>query len=310
MLANFFGKSKFLNFLVVYLSFFLFFWIHFFNNQTLNAIQFIDIANEIPLLFCYFFILYSAYKITVKHSITFDNSYFLFSFVILIFLFPIGPSNFVSLASIGLYLIFLYTLFHLQLQHSLISKLYDSGFILGVFFFIEPFSLVYFILIFIAITLYSKISFRNILVPILGFLTPVIILFTYHFWFDQMTSFMEYFYLYTPYKYGLFAQARYVIPLLCMGIFVLFSIVLKTPKTLLINNTFKKTWGVLIGLFCISAGYLFLLPDKNEIDILFIVFPSAIIIANGFEVVKSNFLKNSLMLFLLLFLFWTTFFIE
>ena len=93
-----------------------------------------------------------------------------------------------------LYILLLRKIYSLQSPKKILQKLFDSGFWLGILFILEPFSAVFVILIYAAIFLHQKPIVNNLIVPIIGFLTPLIIYCTYCFWFDKPYLFTNLFY--------------------------------------------------------------------------------------------------------------------
>ena len=74
---------------------------------------------------------------------------------------------------------------------------------------------------------------------------------------------------------------------------------IKSRKALLINNTFKKSWSLLLMNFLIVLGlFLFENESKNK-EILFLFFPISLILANGIELLQKKIVVN---IFLYLFL--------
>jgi|GEM_PF-3315641 len=74
---------------------------------------------------------------------------------------------------------------------------------------------------------------------------------------------------------------------------------IKSRKALLINNTFKKSWSLLLLNFLIVLGlFLFENESKNK-ELLFLFFPISLILANGIELIQKKIVIN---IFLYLFL--------
>jgi len=70
---------------------------------------------------------------------------------------------------------------------------------------------------------------------------------------------------------------------------------------MLVNNVHKSSWVIVLWLLLISISMVVVSPLKNSAELLFIIFPSAIIVANFIQKKESLFLKNGILyLFLLL----------
>jgi hypothetical protein len=66
----------------------------------------------------------------------------------------------------------------------------------------------------------------------------------------------------------------------------------KSAKAFSVNDTFRKSWILLIANFTILVFFLVFLPQKNGSELIFILFPISIILANGVELVQKKILKN------------------
>lgn len=67
---------------------------------------------------------------------------------------------------------------------------------------------------------------------------------------------------------------------------------LKSPKAFSVNNSFKKSWILLIVNLAVALFFALLIPKKNGTELLFLLFPAAVIIANGLEMVRGSLIKN------------------
>ena len=299
MLANFLGKSKPINFIIL-LSLFtcLFLCASFsqFSAQNFNLFSLLKIAGFLGFYFSVFFF----YNFIVsKNNLTFDNFYAFFIFTILLSYFLPIIISFKAMITLLLYTLFLRKIYSLKSHKKILKKLFDSGFWLGVLFLINPFTAIFSILIYSAIFLHQKAIIHNLLTPIIGFLIPGILYCTHCLWFDQLYLFTNLFYFEIPASLSFYADtAFYWTTISILGLSLL-SLIVKSPKTLSINNSFKKSW--LLLMLNLSVGVLFALivPNKNGVELLFLALPATIIIANGIELIASKFIKNLFFMVLL-----------
>ena len=294
MLANFFGKSKPVNFIFILGLFFGYSFLAFYNHQT--NFSFLEIGGVVSTFLLIFF-LYNF--IVVKNNLTFDNSYAFLFFVIFLGFFP---SIFFYPKTLLIFVLLLFSyrkIYSLKSESSVFQKLFDAGFWLGITYVIEPFSVVNLLLLYIAIYVFGKLTLQTLIIPIIGFITPLIIYFTYCFWNDSITDFSELFYWITTYDFSELAKNYYLIPSLILAIFGLFSLVLKTPKALSVNNSFKRSWLLLIFNLLVATAYILFIKERNGSEIIFVLFPLSIIIANGLEMIEKKWLKESFLLSLL-----------
>ena len=182
----------------------------------------------------------------------------------------------------------------------MIQKIFDGGFWLGIMFLLEPFSILFSIVLYVAILAYQKITVNTIISPIIGFVAPLSVYFTYLLWNNSPEKFNNLFDFISVHPLFIYNE-NYTLWIFGVFLFLtLLSILLKSPKVLSINDYFKKSWIVLIINSLIAVVFALLVSEKNGSEIIFFLIPGCIIIANGFEVVKKRILKNILFGLLLL----------
>ncbi len=295
MLANFFGKSKPVNFVVLFALFFTFFTFSSFSK---------GFSFETVKELFWFITLFSVFNfIIVKNKITFDNSYAFFFYIILIGFFSetinIDTTFYANLTI----LLFLRKVYSLQTSKKTLHKLFDGGLWLGISFIIEPLTVVFAFLLYASTYLHQRYTYQTILTPLIGFFSPVFLYFTYYFWYDKTEVFYQLFNWNIDYNFEIYLSENYLIPIIFIGFCTVFSLFLKTPKTLAIKNKFRKNW-ILILIHLISATFLIAFFNERRInELLFIFFPTAIILTNGLELIKKKFIVDITLIFFIIFSF-------
>ena len=292
MLANFLGKSKPINFIIL-LS--LFIGLFLFSSFSL----FLDTNFELSLLLkivgflgLYFIIFFFFNFVVSKNNLTFDNSYAFFIFTILLSFFLIAIINIKTLTILLLYILFLRKIYSLKSQKQVLQKLFDSGFWLSVLFILDPFTAMFGFLIYVAIFSHQKPIINNLIAPIIGFITPLIIYFTYCFWFDKLYVFTNLFYFDSFNSLVFYAENNFYWITMLIIVLSVVGMFLKSPKAFSVNNSFKKSWILLIVNLAVALFFALLIPKKNGTELLFVLFPAAVIIANGLEMVRGSLIKN------------------
>ncbi len=292
MLTNFFSKSKPINYILIlglFVSYFLIEAIQQFSS-TENYVDFF--LQYVKILGLFLFLFFFVNFIISKNNVTFDNSYAFLFFVLLIGLFPATIRHSKEMYVTILLLLAIRKVYSFQNTKALFQKLFDAGFWFGIAFLLAPFSVVYLLVLYVAVYIYQKITIQILLIPLIGFLVPVFLCFTYCFWYDKMTVFEELFVWKPSCDFEIYVTESYFYPLLFIGVGVLISLLIKTPLAFSISNTFKKTWAVLIMHFLVSVVFVLLLSERNGAEILFLFFPVAIILANGLEILKKRWLQE------------------
>ncbi|OSY87092.1 hypothetical protein WH52_13605 [Tenacibaculum holothuriorum] len=288
MLANFFGKSKPVNFVVLFTLFLCYFlMVTFSNGFSLDSLK---------ELF-WFIVIFSVFNfIIAKNNLTFDNSYAFLFYVLLIGSFSeviqLNNTFYANITS----LLFLRKVYSLKSSKNTLHKLFDGGLWLGISFLIEPLTACFAILLYASIYLHQRFTYQTLLTPIIGFFPPLFLYFTYCFWYDKMELFTQLFKWKDQLNFDFYLSNKYLIPIILIGVLMIFSLLMKTPKTLSIKNTFRKSWIlVLIHLAC-SVFIVGLINERQVSELQFLFFPTAIVLTNGIELIERKWLVDVLLI--------------
>ena len=294
MLANFLEKSKPINFIFYLGLFFCFFLFTVFTDIFFDEFTWIKIAKNVSFLILFLAIFFFYHFVVTKNKLTFDHSYSFFLFVLSIVLFTNKLLDFKVLSTLLIYLLFLRKLYSLRSSKSVVQKIFDSGFWLGILCILEPFSMLFFMLIYAAILLQQKITIHTLLTPIIAFITPLIIYFSYLLWNNTSEKFINHFYLEISNTISIYDNEATFYIFTTILLLAIFSIFFKSPKALSVNNSFKKSWLLLIINAITALVFALIISKKDGTEIVFFLVPASIIIANGFEVIQKNYIKNIL----------------
>jgi hypothetical protein len=300
MLANFLGKSKPINFIILLSLFICLFLGTSFSLFYTDSFEFSSLFKTVGFIGLYLIVFFFCNFTISKNNLTLDNSYAFAIFTVLLsYLLPVITS-FKTLVILMLYTLWLRKIYSLKSPNKITQKLFDSGFWLAILFILEPFSALFAVLIYAAIFLHQKPIIKSLIAPILGFLTPLIIYAAYCFWFDKFFLFTNLFYLDSLNNFVFYSGNNLYWISVCIAVATIISIFLKSPKTFSINNSFKKSWILLLINITIVVFFALSIPEKNGTEFLFVLFPAAVIIANGLETVTNNLIKNLFFILLLI----------
>lgn len=294
MLANFLNKSKPINFISLLVFFFLVFltslFTHFFNGVYTST----QIVDSIFFSAVFILIFFLASFVSSKNNLTFDNSYAFFFFVLLTSLFIKDLFSVKTLSVFLIYLLVLRKVYSLRSQKKVIEKVFDVGFWLGVLFLLEPLSFLFFVLIYLGIYFHNKLNINTLIIPVLGFLVPLLLFFTYHFWYDTLHDFYNLFELNLNVGFKDYAHNKGFILLMIVYSFTILGLVIKSSKALSINNTFRRSWILILFNFFLSILFAFLSENKSFYVLVFTLFPTAVIMANTIELINKSVFRNVL----------------
>jgi hypothetical protein len=295
MLANFLGKSKPINFIVLLLLFICAFFLNLFNTFSTEDFSLIFFIEKAILFGLFIVVFFFVNFIISKNNLTFDNSYAFLFYLLIVSFFLSYLYNFQSLVVCLVNLFFLRKIYSLQTLKDLFKKLFDAGFWLGIMCIFNPFSIVFFLFILAALIVHKRVRFQTIIIPVIGLIIPAFLLFTYSFWFDKIDQFTNNFLLYTTYNFSLYEENRFFVPLLMISIVAISAIFVKTGRALSVSNGFKKNWILLLIHLLISIAFIIFTFNRNGSELLIAALPIAVIMANGFELINKNFLKEGLL---------------
>ena len=300
MLARFFNKSEPLSFisLIFLLFIYVIIWLLVGVKET---ISFNNVMSAAGLFFFFLSLLFIVEFIIRKNSLTPLNYYASFIFVILIGLFPtvINFSN-ISISNIFI-LLALRRIYSVKTKKETLKKLYDSGFYVGIAFLLYPITIIYFTLIYVSYFIYLKIINKQLILPVLGFLTPLLIVFTYYFIFDDLNSFITLVEINVGFDYHEYLSINFYIPILFILFVVLWAFVIVFLKRNSLGREGKNSLNLVIGHLLLTLVLInsHNLEIRNSIQFLF--FPISIVIGNLLSLNNNNWIKNTLLYSLLVF---------
>jgi hypothetical protein len=298
MLANFFGKSKPVNFILILVLFLIYYILGFsvLNKPADLAGSFIDLL----IVFPFFLVLFFLFSFLVsKNRLTKDNSY-----AMLLFIISIGclQSVILDYKLIGISILlffFLRKVYSFRTYKAVYQKLFDSGFCLGILFLISPFFLLFSMLLYSSVFLFLKITIRTILIPVLGMFTPLFLYYTYLFWIDDVATFYELFDFVIVFDSSFYSSTFYTILLSVFGFFTFISIILRSGKVFSISNKFKRSWALLLTHLAVAIAFVLMMKDKNGSELIFVFVPVTIIISNWLQTVEKKGFVNVVLVFFL-----------
>lgn len=292
MLANFFSKSKPVNFVILFLLFVVYFSISLFlkDISLLNAVKKAII----------FMLTFSVYNfILLKNELAKDNSFAFLFYVILVGFYI----NYIQINSVfynNLLSLFLFRkVYSLQSSKKIYQKLFDGGLWSGVLFIIEPHTVIFILLLYVAIYLYNHLTYRTLIIPIFGFIVPVFIFYTYNFVLNQTDFFFSLFSWEISLDFSPYNSGNFLFSSITIGIFTLISILIKSPQTFAILDKSRQNWILILTHLFLSLLVFIQNSERTGIEFLYLLFPISVILANGIELVKKKWLADIIILLFL-----------
>jgi hypothetical protein len=294
MIANFFNKTKPINFLALSVLLFLVFTVGtiFVFTGNFSLAYFFKKTYHFSILL---FMLFIMNFIIRKNMLTDDNSYALFLYTIMLGIFPNSiENNHVIYANF--FLLFSFRkIYSLRSNFQTTEKFFDSGFWIGIAFLFYSWSFVYLILVYAALLLFRKNNWRNILIPLIGFFTPIFLVFVFYFGKDNIDGFYNFWHLKYSFDFSTYAEKKIILPILMLMIFTMASVFPMLKKSYMAKKDFKNTWAVINFHILIAIGMVIVFPQKNGSEFFFLFFPLTILFANELQNIKKYWLKESIL---------------
>jgi len=291
MIANFFNKTKPALLFVVILAFFTYFVLATF------LFQFNEFSSSFLLkragVFTGFTLFFIITKFIIrKNNLTQDNSFVLLIIVVLLGTFyETMFNNNILLTNFALLLGFR-KIYSLRSVINTKQKLFDASFWVGIAALLNSWSLIFLILIYAGMVVYKKLDVKNFFIPIVGFLCPVIIYFTYLFYFNEQDILYSHWLFDTNFDFTAYNSFKLLIPISFLLALALWSIISVTPNLVAISKDLKHSWSLLLFHLFLSAIIIGISPVKNGSEMFFMLFPLAIIVTNFLQKRQSENFKN------------------
>ncbi len=289
MIATFFNKSTPLEKLSVIILLSLVVVVDVFSTNAVD-LNFIFFAKKIAVLIFLFVNLFLVQFISKKNGLRKENAYDILLVVIFIAMFPLITVNNAILVSHFLLLLAFRRIYSLRTIKNTKEKLFDGSLYIGLAAIVYPWSIFYLFLPYSAIIAFNKRTVRNVIIPLVGAITPIFIYGTYLFLTDNLDS--AFIQLDTSFSFGTYNSLQLLIPITLILGFLIWTIFPTTIKIITVNNELKNSWYLILSHLIISIFILIPSPVKNGAEFLFLFFPLAIIFTNYLQLVNEKWFKD------------------
>jgi hypothetical protein len=240
-----------------------------------------------------------------KNSLCEDNSYAILFYILFWGMFPASMLNGGIFVSNFILLFAFRRLYSLRSSLRTREKIFDSAFWIGIASIFYLWSFLYLFLVYAAIWLFRKADWRSIWIPVIGYLTPVFLAYTYLLAFDDLERFRGIWTFDLSFDLLTYSDVRFFLPLVVIGLLFILSIYPTTKKSLLAKIDFKSTWQLLIIHVAVSMLLMILAPEKNGSEFSFLFFPLSIIFANFLQILEKYWIREGILYILFFTLFLT-----
>ena len=299
MIANFFNQTKPINFLVLSLLVLLIFLSSLIQGYEGETSLFFFVKYGLFLLAAILTVFVLNFIIR-KNALCEDNSYALLFYILLWGMFPSSLLNGGVFVSNFILLFAFRRLYSLRSPLRTQEKIFDSAFWIGIASIFYLWSFLFLLLVYAAIWLFRRADWKNIWIPIVGYVTPVFLAYTYLLAFDDVERFMRIWTFDFQLDVSLYNSFDFLWPIVFTGLLLLFSIYPTTRKSLLAKIDFKSTWQLLIVHLAVSLLVILIAPEKDGSEFSFLFFPLTIVFANFLQILEKYWIKEGIIYLFLL----------
>ena len=172
------------------------------------------------------------------------------------------------------------------------KKLFDASFWIAIATIFHFWAVLFFVLIFVALFLFSDNKIKNWIVPFTGLATVLLLIVCYHF---VIYDTVEGLFSYLPrfnFDFDKYNSINLIIAITLLLSFGLWSTIFYVKKINSTLNVFKPSHKIVIAAVVIALGVAILSEEKTSGEFIFLFAPLAIIISNYIETIEENWFKE------------------
>lgn len=306
MIANYFRKTKPTHILMLGILFLSYFLLAVFLVEK-PIFSIVLILKKIGFLLLIIITFFLVQFINRKNQLTAQNGYVLLLLTILFGIFP-KTLEYQDKFLAHFILLFAYRrIYSLKTKKNIKEKLLDSGILIGIAFLIYYWSILFFGILIISIFNNKVQNIRNLTIPIIGFISPVLIVFTYYFFIDSLSSFYNIIEFQYSFNFQVFTNFKLLFPIVFLIFLVLISLPIISIKMNSTMQTLKPSWFILLTHLFLSIILIIFTHNKDSSELIFIFFPLIIIITNFLQLIDKMIFRELIFITLLFFSFYTYF---
>jgi hypothetical protein len=278
MIANFFNKTKPINFLVLLL---MMVFIYLIGNITVfdNDFSLNFFLKKGTLLLTIILMIFIFNFIIRKNTLTDDNSYSLLFFIFLFGFFPHSLANSKLLIANFILLFSFRRIYSLRTSIDSKEKIFDAAFWIGIASLFYLWSAIFIFLLYGAIWIFNKGERRNVFIPIFGFITPGFLSYVYYLAIDDLNGYYDLWHVDSSLLFQSYAMNKILTPIIFIIIFIIISIYPTTKKFLTAKIESKSIWFLLLFHILLAVIIVVISPIKNGSEFIFLFFPLSILFA-------------------------------
>jgi len=289
MIVKYFNHTKPINFvfLSILLSIFVLISLYLKHSLVFTSNNTIGVFLLLASFFLFNFI-------SKKWLTSSDKDFGILFYVLLSGLFYVPTENNSLLISNFLIYLALIQIFNLKNKEINVKKqLFNSGLLIGIASLFYPLSFLFLGVVLVSVFVFNHISWRSIIIPFIGFIVPFLFIYFLKDLFGVVlfTKLYPLFTLSLPYLFQSTILSISSGVLLLLGLASMLLIISKINTDFVFYRGFNS---IIISYLIISLFILLFDENKNGSELIFILLPLSILLANALSIVRSQWISNSL----------------
>ncbi len=291
MITSVFSKSKPINFLIVFFVALTAFIIAIYRRD-INDISILAISKLVMLFSCVYFSILILNFIVDKNNLSLKNNYEILLFSLFLLLIPQTTANAFIVLSNCFILLALRKILSMHSKKKIKKKLFDAALLVGVASLFHFWSLLFFVLIFVAVLYYAEADIKNWVIPFLGVITVYVLttatLLIINEDFFNIDAILPSISLdLTQYN-----AISYIVSITMLVSFGLWSSLFYLKDIRRKKSSYRPSYKIVFAASMIATSIVIISPEKNGSEFLFLFAPLAIIITNYIETIDDKWFKE------------------
>lgn len=297
MLSNFLSKTQPINYLTILLILVIFFFVGVFTDNYMEF-NLSSIGEILIRILALFFMVLLINFVVRKNTLTKDNSYSLFFVVMFFAMLPQTMTwSMIFLSNVFL-LISLRRIYSLKSNARIVIKIFDAGFWLGISVLFHNNLIFFWAVLFMGLVFYQRLNLKNVIISISGMAIPLFLFYVYCLIVDQLPDFNQLFEFKLDNSIIFYSKLSILIPISILISFSIWSVIRITSGIHKIGIKNKSSLFLLIINLLIASLISFTSIQKNGGELIFLFFPTSILLANYLQIEKDKLFRN-VMLYLI-----------
>ncbi|MFB9055241.1 DUF6427 family protein [Mariniflexile ostreae] len=287
MITSLFSKSKPLNFIIVFFILVLAFALG--NKHNVDETKLLE--KVVLFLVCVVSVLIINFIVS-KNNLTQNSNYEILFFSLFLLALPNTTTNGHILISNIFLLLGIRRLITMRSQIDVQKKIFDAAFWIAIACLFYFWAILFFVLILIALLLYSDNNIKHWLIPFVGAATVFLITVSVSvIWYDDFFTILN-IDASVSYDFSNYNSVQYLITTTMLFSFGIWSSIFYLKSINQKKKAVRPPFKVVLFTAFISFFVIILAPKKDGSEFLFMLAPVAVIIANYIETIQEKWFKE------------------